>query len=152
MAQRGGKRAGAGRPAGSRNVRQITRWAAAKAEGQTVLEAMADRALEELAVVGFSDIGDYVDARGTLVPMNQIEPNKRRALASLKTSRYNKPGAKDGVQEDALEIRLWPKLDALQNILRAAGRFHDKLEVSDTRPLRDKVAKARARLAAAKRA
>lgn len=151
MAQRGGrggvggKRQGSGRPRGARSARTLIREAVAKASQIYT----AQRVLEELAVCGFSDIGHYLSKQGSLLDLDAVPGASRRAISSLKVTKYNKPGTKDGIQEDVLEIRLWPKLEALVTLARHHGLLVDRVKVESDRPLRDRVAKARARLAAA---
>lgn len=145
MAQRGGKRAGSGRPKGAKAATTLIREAVAKAS-QTYT---AVRVLEELGACGFSDIGHYFTPAGSLRSLNQVDAPARRAISSLKVTKYNKPGTKDGIQEDVVELKLWNKLEALVTLARHHGLLVDRVKVESDRPLRDRITKARARLAAA---
>jgi hypothetical protein len=147
MAQRGGKRAGSGRPKGAKAAATLIREAVALASQIY----SAERVLEEIGIVAMQDMGDYVDARGTWLPLNKIPPAARRVLAGLRTTKYNKPGVKDGIQEDVLDIRLHSKMEALITLARYHGLLKDRLEVTGDKPLRERISQARSRLAAARK-
>lgn len=150
MAQRGGRRTGAGRKPGDPGIR-----AAVQAVAQGEAEVFtARRVLEEIAAVAFLDVAELYKADGTLKPLNEMPEHARRAIAGLKTSKYNEPGKRDGVQEDVLDVRLWSKPDAL----KMAAQFHALLvDVKadggkvDDKHLRARIKQARVRVAAAAR-
>lgn len=146
MAVRGGRRTGAGRKRGNRLLRKAVEVAA---RGDVDVFT-AQRVLEEIAALAFSDVGDVLDANGTIRPIRTMAPKARRAIASIKTSKFNKPGTRDGIQEDALEIRLWSKVDAL----KMAAQFHALLvdvqaDGTNDKAIRERIKLARARVHAA---
>ena len=134
-----------GRPKGSRSQATVIREQTIRASHV----ASAERVLQELTRVGFSDIAKLVDERGTIIPLRDMPIAARAAIASVKVTKYNR-NALDGKQEDVVELRLWPKLEALVTLARYHGLLQDKLTIQDDRPFRDRIAKARERLAANK--
>ena len=66
-----------------------------------------DDVLRELAKIAFSDVRDYLDDRGNLLPMSSIKGNAAGALASLELV--------DG-PEGGTKVKLWDKLAALKEI------------------------------------
>jgi phage terminase small subunit len=79
-----------------------------------------DRALQELAILGFSDLTDFVEWDGQTVILKNsadLDKTKRRAIAEISQT-------KDGVR-----IKLHDKKGALDSIARHLGMFNDKTTV-----------------------
>lgn len=77
------------------------------ATARTVLE----RAVGELAAIAFSDIGDYFDADGRPLPLGDVCPAARRALAVHRVTQRTLP---DGSVRESVCIRLHDKGRALR--------------------------------------
>jgi phage terminase small subunit len=141
---RGGKRAGAGRKAGSVTPKVAARRAA---EAQAIEEAAvsAARVIEGLARVAFLDPIAYWREDGTLRPITEVDPEALGALAGFEVVIKNVAGG-DGQQATIYRFRLCDKIRALELLGKHFGLFTEQIE------LKDSVADARvARLEAARR-
>ncbi len=78
----------------------------------------ADRVLRELAAIAFSDIGDLFDSDGRPIPVHQLDPATRRAIAAVSTASVNDP---TGVLSEKFHVRFWDKLRALELLARHLG-------------------------------
>jgi len=86
-------------------------------------EVTSDQVVAELALLGFSDIGDYETSNdGKLSMAGGAEEKKRRAVSSLKTTR--RVGG-DGA-EVTTEIKLWSKPEALKLLAINLGMLIDR--------------------------
>ena len=97
------------------------------------LGVTADRVIEELALVGFSDIGEIMDFSGSeirLLPANRISQKARRSIASVKVKRHVETGiGPDGPIEipvEVIEFKMVDKLSALDKLGRYLGLFVDR--------------------------
>lgn len=93
----------------------------------------ADRVLEELALIAFSDVRHYnVDEAGRLmVTPDAPHYDVGRAVSSVKFKRSRYTG-KDGDENETTdtEIKVWDKNTALQAIGKHLGMFKDRIEHS----------------------
>ena len=104
------------------------------AERSKRTEVAADRALLEIARVGFSDLRRVFDEDGRLKPMSEWDEDTAAAISSVKVKTV-KDG--DGVAE-VTEIKLWDKPSALDKIGKHLGMFVERVEVENKRgPLTD---------------
>ena len=99
-------------PAVAREVR------AGRAAQRRRTRISADRVLRELAAIAFSDIGDLFDSDGRPIPVHQLDPATRRAIAAVSTGRVNDPA---GVVSEKFHVRFWDKLRALELLARHLG-------------------------------
>ena len=88
----------------------------------------AKRVIEELAAIAFSDIGDVFGADGRIIPLAEIPPQTRRAIASYKvrqeTRTRNGPGGEKVMESvEVIAVRLHPKVAALAALARYLGMF-----------------------------
>lgn len=95
-----------------------------------------DRVLRELVAATYSDLRQAFDDKGRLLPMHQWPEGLARACASVKVTKKNLT-AGDGKQDDVVELRLWPKIEALGLLMRHLKMLTDKLEHTgaDGKPL-----------------
>jgi phage terminase small subunit len=98
----------------------------AKAARSARTAITADRVLEELAVIGFSNVWDY--ALGETGDLSLTEGTPRtaeRAVASIKRKRRVIPQGedRDPVVEYDTEFRLWSKPEALKLTAQHLGMF-----------------------------
>ena len=85
----------------------------------------ADQVLEELAIVGFSNIGDYVKWEQDELTLTKSEDLTERQLAAVaEVSR------RPGEHGDTIRFKLHNKLAALVSMGRHLGMFVDKQEHS----------------------
>src|ERR1700724_3753995 len=100
------------------------------------LALKGDEVLEEWRLIGHSDIINYfgVNPDGTefLKKLADIDPLARRAISSLKIKRRleGPPNARYPVE--IIELRQWPKNEALQNLGRVAGLAVDPPQLPPT--------------------
>ena len=99
-------------PAVAREVR------AGRAAQRKRTRITADRVLRELAAVAFSDIGDLFDHTGRPVPIHQLDPFTRRAIAAVSVGRVDDPAC---VVRERFHVRFWDKLRALELLARYVG-------------------------------
>jgi len=99
-------------PAVAREVR------AGRAAQRRRTRVTADRVLRELAAVAFSDIGDLFGPDGRPVPVHQLDPVTRCAIAAVSTGRVDGPA---GVVSEQFRVRFWDKLRALELLARYLG-------------------------------
>ena len=138
MPRRGGvpenliKTAGPGRPKGSKNKITRERWE------------------QEVRRLAFSNIVDaFTAVHGnkrafTLRELRAMPEDMQRCISSVKVRTENLvPG--DNAQDTTIEIRLWPKTDALQLGARANGWLKDKLEISAPEELLGRLDRAKLR-------
>jgi phage terminase small subunit len=84
----------------------------------------AEDVLAELALIATSDIGEVMDFSGPtlrLRPLNEIPDHARRASAAVKVKRYVERHGKKERDVEITEVRLWPKLPALELYGRHLG-------------------------------
>ena len=86
----------------------------------------ADRTVEELAKIAFSDIRQVFDGNRLRSP-DEWSPATAAAIQSVKVRTVN---AGEGAVEYVTEIRLWDKVTALDKLARHLGLYNDKLKVS----------------------
>jgi phage terminase small subunit len=89
----------------------------------------ADRVLAEYALIGLSDIRHYqITASGALSLVDGAPDYAARAVASVKQKYfYDEDGNPTGGET---EIKLWPKVSALDSIARHLGMFIDRHRIS----------------------
>lgn len=112
-----------GRSKGTPNKKTAAiRRALAKSEELTAL-----RVLEEFRRLGFSDIGELFDDQGRLRPLQELPKAVRAAIASVKVTKKNL-AAGDGVMDDVVEVKLWDKTKALNDLAKHFGLLTEKIE------------------------
>jgi phage terminase small subunit len=92
--------------------------AMAKAERSKRTEVAADRALLEIARVGFSDLRRIFDDRGGLKQPEEWDDDIAAAISSVKAVTRNRP---DGQVEYVYEIKLCDKVKALEQLSKHLG-------------------------------
>lgn len=89
----------------------------------------AERTLEEYRCLGFSDVGELFDEQGRLRPLTELPRHVRAAIASVKVTKKNLT-AGDGVMEDVVEVKLWDKTRALQDLAKHFGLIREKHDIN----------------------
>jgi phage terminase small subunit len=88
----------------------------------------ADSVLKELALVGFSSIGNVLDFSGQMVRLRaakDISEEAQRALASMKVKRHVESNGDDAKEVEILEFRMCDKISALEKLGRHLKLFTD---------------------------
>lgn len=91
----------------------------------------SDRILQELALVGFGDIGQILDFSGSstrMRPANEIPEKARRMIGSIKVKRYWEGDGDECREVEITEFKLWDKMSALEKLCRCNGMFVDRHE------------------------
>ncbi len=107
---------------GNARVRELIDALEVKAAERAEVQAVDVR--RELALAGFSDIGQVVDFSGDeprLRKANEIPEAARRALASMKVRRYTEGHGEAAREVEVTEFRLWDKLSALRTLAQLLG-------------------------------
>jgi len=91
-------------------------------------ELTAQRTLEELRRVAFSDIGACFDEQGNLRPIRTLPAEVRSFVSSVKVVRKNLT-AGDGSQEWVHEIKLFDKRRALEILAKHVALLVDRVQV-----------------------
>jgi phage terminase small subunit len=123
----------ASRLLGSVGVRDSIADAQAKRACRT--EIKADRVLQEVARLAFSDLGgitDFTGDRHRLKPPKEITEDARRAIASVKVKRHIEGTGQSAREVEVLEFKLWPKNDALDKLMRHLGLLKDGILGGDS--------------------
>lgn len=90
----------------------------------------AERVLEELARIGFSDPRKLFDAQGTLKPIAEWEEDSARAIASIETLEvFEGSGDSRTIVGHTKKVKLWDKVSALEKIARHLGMFIDRVKL-----------------------
>ena len=94
------------------------------------LRISTEKVLRELALIGFSDIGEILDFSGEQIRLKsarEIDRHARKSIKSFKTKTTQK-GEEFVVQEN--EFQLWDKLAALEKIAKHIN-LYEQLEPID---------------------
>lgn len=78
-----------------------------------------DDLIQELKRVAFSDIGNYFDDDNSVLPIHEIAEPARSALAQYQDDEYP---SKHGTKR-IRRIKLYPKLDAIEKLMRYMGAY-----------------------------
>lgn len=86
---------------------------------------LAQRVINELIKVAFSNVQDYVSSENTIKDLSQIDLQQAAAISSMKTTTTRIVGAEKGapVERETVEFKLWNKIDALEKIGKHLGIF-----------------------------
>ncbi len=112
-----------------RNVRVAQAVQGGMAKRQARVELTADRVLQELMRVAFSDLSKAYDASGNLLPVHEMPEDCRRAIAGIKVFEefegYGEARVKVG---EVREVKFWSKTDALRDLGKHLKLFVERLE------------------------
>jgi phage terminase small subunit len=126
---RAGYSAKTARAIGAENLTKpdiVAAVAEAKAERARRTGISADRVLEEFALIGFSNVGDYVvDDAGRLVLAEGAPVEAQRALSSVKQRTRTVEMGEATVVTHEVEYKLWDKVGALTKLGQHLGLFGD---------------------------
>lgn len=89
-----------------------------KAKRAEKLEISAEKVLAELAKIGFSDLGEYLNEDYSLKALNDIK-GKTGVIASIQIDETENDFGKNRT----IKYKLWDKLQALEKIARHIGFF-----------------------------
>lgn len=113
--------------------------AAKQAAIASKLEIKSESVLSEIANLAYSDIGAILDFTGEqpkLKPANQITPEARRCIQSVKVKRTVEGKGDDAEVVEVVEFRLWDKGGRLQDLAKHLGLLVERHEHTGSAVLR----------------
>lgn len=146
MAQRGGTRVGAGRPPGSRDAQTIANEAAVKASQALTAQVV----LEQIRRGACYDARHLFDEHGQYVPLHQLSEIDAFMIAGFEITTGNVDKG-DGKLDKIVKVRLIDRARYVEMAAKYHGLLIERVRLEDDKPLRQKVAAARQRLAAARK-
>lgn len=84
---------------------------------------LAQRVIDELVKVGFSNIQDYIGSGNEVLDLSEIDSNKAAALSGVKKATTTFGDEKTGGVKEVIEFKLWDKIGALERLGRHVGIF-----------------------------
>ena len=87
----------------------------------------AERTLEELRRIAFSDLTGCFDASGNLLPLSEMRPEARAAVASVTVVRRNL-ASDDGCVDEVHQVRFWDKLRGLETLAKHFGLLVERIK------------------------
>lgn len=83
-------------------------------------EITAEKVIQELAKVGFSNIQDFINEGNSIQDISKVDEPKAAAVSAIETSEST---SKDGTVTVNTKFKLYNKVDALEKIGRHLGIF-----------------------------
>lgn len=117
---------------GEENLRKPEIAAAVKAEHEKLLAKTgitAERVLQEMGRLAFSDVSRLFTADGALKPLSQLTPEDSACIAGLEVIIKNAE-AGDGHTDKVHKIKVWDKSKNLEMLAKHLGLFVEKVEHS----------------------
>lgn len=105
-------------------AREAAQQAYLASEGLT-----AQRVLEEVARIAFTDARSFWDEAGNLKPLHQLTAEQGAALASFETVIKNVK-AGDQLTDTIHKIKLWDKPKALEQLMKHFDLLRERVDVS----------------------
>lgn len=141
-------------------IAEIDRRRAAMASKTDLTEAMIIAEYRKLAFASMGDLIEVNEDGSAYLDFNLLNSDQKAAMAEYTVETYEEGSAmeqtRDGETSQVMltvkksRVKFHSKLAALDSLSRIMGMFKDKIEVSGAANLVEKVAAARARIAAAK--
>lgn len=144
MSHRGGARIGAGGPSGPK-PHTVARAKAIQADRELTAQAV----LEQIRRGGWFDIRKLFDEDGNYKPIHTLTEEEAFCIEGIDLVRGN-VNKNDGKFDDVVKIRTIRRKDYVEMAAKYHGLLIERVKIEDDRPLRQKVADARKRLAAAR--
>lgn len=84
---------------------------------------LAQKVIDELKKIGFSNIQDYIEAGNAVKDLSVIDAQRAAAVSSIKRSVTEFGDEETGGTKTVLEFKLWDKLSALEKLGKHIGIF-----------------------------
>lgn len=84
---------------------------------------LAQRVIDELAKIGFSNIHEYIDDGNVITDLKQVSRDHAAAVSSIKKSVTTFGDEENGGVKEVVEFKLWDKVAALEKLGRHVGIF-----------------------------
>lgn len=102
-------------------------------------EITADRVLNEIAKLAFSDLRNIFDENGRLKPIDQLPEEISASISSIKVTSKQSPGEEPVEIDYVSEIKLWDKKGSLELLGKHLKLFTEKIEHEHKFKLEDMV-------------
>jgi phage terminase small subunit len=94
-------------------------------------QVTADRIIQELSAVAFSDLALAFDKGGQLLPLHEMPDTARAALAGVDTEElFEGRGEERQLKGLGRKVRNWDKVRALELLMKHNGMLREKVELS----------------------
>lgn len=125
----------------------ISAAVAEKAEKQLEkAEVTAQKVLDEIARLAFSDVRGLFDENGNLKPIHTLDDKQAAAIASLEVVKKNAQ-AGDGQTDIVHKVKVWDKTKSLEMLAKHFALLIERVDVSGSVQVIDRLHAARKRLA-----
>lgn len=85
---------------------------------------LAQKVIDELKKVGFSNIQDYLESGNEITDISTIDRDKAAVISSIKKSKTTfGDGEGNAGEKESVEFKMWDKLAALEKLGRHVGIF-----------------------------
>jgi phage terminase small subunit len=101
--------------------------AAAQAKMAVRSDVTAQKVIDELARIAFSDLRGLFDEDGNLKPIKDLTADQAAGLASLEVIKKNAQ-AGDGIVDTIHKLRIWDKTKALDLLARHLGLLREDVQ------------------------
>lgn len=145
MAQRGGNRPGSGRPKGSKDAQTIANEAAVRADRELTAQVV----LEQIRRGACYDARNLFDDKGNYIPVHKLTEEDAFMIAGFEITTGNVDKG-DGKLDRIVKVRLIDRARYVEMAAKYHGLLVERVKIESDKPLRQKVAAARQRLAAAR--
>lgn len=145
-------KAGAGQSAEKLLKKPEIKAAIAKAQAKVleVAQITAQRTIDEMGTLAFSNVADYFDAEGNLLPIHQLPRHVTAAIAQFEVIMKNAAGG-DGKIDRVLKVKSWDKTRALEMLGKHFKLLSDVVQLEASDKLIEALYQGRARAAKAKK-
>lgn len=96
----------------------------------TKIEVTADRVLQELAKISFSDIRKLFDSEGRLLPVHMLPDGIAESVASVEVVTSRIPGTDPVEVEYTSKIKFWDKKGSLELLGKHLVLFTEKVDMT----------------------
>lgn len=90
----------------------------------------AEKVINELAKIGFSNVQDFIDSDNSIKDISQIDSKKAAAVSSIKKSVTTFGDGKNTGTKEVVEFKIWDKVSALEKLGKHLGLFTDRVEIT----------------------
>lgn len=112
-------------------VREVIERSMRRIETHGVISAT--RVLEEVVRIATADARRAIKEDGTLVPVQDLDEDTARAVASIKVTRREARGSEPAVVTQ--ELKFWNKNQATDTLLKILGKFSDATQITNNTTL-----------------
>jgi len=108
----------------------------------------AEMVIEEVRKVAFANLGDLITVQedgSALIEFSTLTADQRASISEFQTETYNEGRGDDAVPVKKQRVKFHSKLDALEKLGKYFKIFNEKIEVTGTISLEDRIMRGRDR-------